>query len=716
MRTSKELIDKVQEKRADADAALIQKAYDFAEKAHATQFRASGEPFFIHPIEVTWILAEIGLDTASIITGLLHDTVEDTEATLESIEKIFGSEVASLVDGVTKLSRIELQSDTTKQAENFRKLVLAMSGDIRVLLIKLADRLHNMRTVHHKASEEKRKITARETMDIYAPLAERIGMQEMKDELQDLSFAQLNPDARNSILSRLEFLKRQESDPIKVVVNDIEDLLKKEGINARVVGREKLAYSIWAKMQKKNISFEQLSDIIAFRIMVDTVPECYQVLGVIHSNYLVLPKRFKDYISTPKPNGYRSVHTAVIGPSRHRIEIQIRTHEMHTISELGVAAHWQYKQSLMSDGRQYRWLRSLLDIIERASGPEEFLEHTKMEMFQDQVFCFTPMGDLISLPRGATPVDFAYAVHSAVGDKCSGVKVNGKMRPLRAKLENGDQVEIITSENHKPSPTWERFVVTGKARTRIRNFIRSQQREQYIGLGKSILIKAFKKEGGDFTEKKLSDILRKFKASTIDDLYASVGEGITSPLEIVFAVFPELRDHHKESDLEEDISDRKRIAKNTKTKPAEKVSLLGLIPGMAVHYAGCCHPLPGDDIVGIVSTGRGITIHTSDCVQLADFEEQPDRWIDVDWQEAADPGRKFVVRLFLVLANQPGSLGALSVIIAKQEGNIINLKITNRSFDFFDLLVDVEVTSVQHLENVVAYLQTSTLINEVRRV
>lgn len=715
MRTCKELIDQLSKKRSDFDRALIEKAYEYAKDAHSSQIRASGEPYFSHPVEVTWILAKMGMDTASIITGLLHDTVEDTDVTLDRIKTLFGEEVASLVDGVTKLSRLELQSDKTKQAENFRKLVLAMSGDIRVLLVKLADRLHNMRTIEFKSSEEKRKKTARETMDIYAPLAERIGMQELKDELQDLSFAQLNPDARDSIISRLEFLKTQESDPVQSVVEEIKKLLKKEGVNAKVFGREKLPYSIWAKMQKKNISFEQLSDIIAFRIKVDTIPECYQVLGIIHSNYLVLPNRFKDYISTPKPNGYRSLHTAVIGPSRHRIEIQIRTHEMHAIAELGVAAHWQYKQNLMSDGKQYRWLRGLLDIIERASGPEEFMEHTKMEMFQDQVFCFTPKGDLISLPRGATPVDFAYAVHSAVGDKCSGAKVNGKMRPLRARLENGDQVDIITSENHKPSPTWERFVVTGKARTRIRSFIRSQQREQYTGLGKSILTKAFRKESADFSEKKLSDVLRSFKVSTVEDLYASIGEGLTSPIEVVHSVFPELKEKIRHQEPLDD-GEQKRIAKINKAKPGEKVSLLGLIPGMAVHYAGCCHPLPGDDIVGIVSTGRGITIHVSDCDQLADFEDEPDRWIDVDWQEANDPGRKFVVRLFVVLANQPGSLGALSVMVAKQEGNIINLKITNRSFDFFDLLLDIEVTSVKHLENVVAYLQTSTLINEVRRI
>ena len=439
------------------------------------------------------------LDTASIITGLLHDTVEDTVATLEDIERMFGPDIAKLVDGVTKLSRLELQSDQTKQAENFRKLVLAMSEDIRVLLVKLADRLHNMRTLHFFKDEERRRRIARETMEIYAPLAERIGMHDMKDELEDLAFAELHPEARASIMARLAFLREKGEGLVERIIEELQETLTKAGITAEVSGREKTPYSIWRKMQQKNVGFEQLSDIMAFRVVVDSVEQCYHALGVIHSRYPVVPGRFKDYISTPKPNNYRSLHSAVIGPERQRIEMQIRTHEMHEVAELGVAAHWVYKQGApKTEGRQYRWLRELLDILEHASDPQEFLEHTKLEMFQDQVFCFTPKGDLIALPRGATPVDFAYAVHSDIGDTCVGAKVNGRLAPLRTQLSNGDQVEIITSKAQTPSPTWERFVVTGKARARIRRFVRTQQRQQYLDLGKAILQKAFRQEGHDF--------------------------------------------------------------------------------------------------------------------------------------------------------------------------------------------------------------------------
>jgi len=481
-----ELVERVKSYDPNADEDAINRAYVFAMKMHGSQKRASGDPYFSHPIEVAGILTKYRLDSSSIITALLHDTIEDTPATLEDIEKLFGSEIARLVDGVTKLSRIEMQSDHAKQAENLRKLVIAMSEDIRVLLVKLADRVHNMRTLHYIQKPEKRRRIALETMEIYAPLAERIGMQEIKMELEDLAFAELHGDARASIIARLNFLREQGGDLIGRILEELRATLAEAGIEATVSGREKTPYSIWLKMQRKNVGFEQLSDIMAFRVAVPTVEDCYRALGVIHSKYPMVPNRFKDYISTPKPNGYRSLHTGVFGPERHRIEVQIRTYEMHEVSELGVAAHWKYKATgssnqKVTDGRQYRWLRELLDILEHASNPDEFLEHTKLEMFQDQVFCFTPKGDLIALPSGATPVDFAYAVHSDVGDTCVGAKINGRIMPLRSRLQNGDQVEIITSKAQTPNPTWERFVVTGKARARIRRFIRTQQRAQCRG-------------------------------------------------------------------------------------------------------------------------------------------------------------------------------------------------------------------------------------------
>lgn len=460
-----ELVERVKAYDPGMDEDLLNKAYVFAMKMHGSQLRASGDPYFSHPIEVAGILTDLKLDSASIITALLHDTIEDTPATAEEIESLFGEEIYRLVDGVTKLTRIQLQSDQSQQAENFRKLLLAMSDDIRVLLVKLADRVHNMRTLEFISKSEKRRRIALETMEIYAPLAERIGMHEIKAELEDLAFGELHREVRDSILARLKFLKEEGEPLVDRVISELQAAMNEDGVQAAVSGREKTPYSIWKKMQHKNVGFEQLSDIMAFRIKVADVEGCYRALGVIHSRYQMVPGRFKDYISTPKPNGYRSLHTGVIGPEKHRIEIQIRSEEMHDLAELGVAAHWRYKQGVRNvEGRQYRWLRELLDILDQAAHPDEFLEHTKLEMFQDQVFCFTPKGDLINLPSGATPVDFAYAVHTEVGDHCVGAKINGRMSPLRTILHNGDQVDIIRSKAQAPSPEWERFVVTGKAR------------------------------------------------------------------------------------------------------------------------------------------------------------------------------------------------------------------------------------------------------------
>ncbi|MBV8653105.1 MAG: bifunctional (p)ppGpp synthetase/guanosine-3',5'-bis(diphosphate) 3'-pyrophosphohydrolase [Alphaproteobacteria bacterium] len=705
-----ELLERVKTYDPHADEEALNRAYVFSMKAHGSQKRASGDPYFSHPVEVAGILAQMRLDSASIVTGLLHDTVEDTVATLEDIDRMFGPEITRLVDGVTKLSRIELQSDQTKQAENFRKLVLAMSEDIRVLLVKLADRLHNMQTLHYIKDEEKRRRIARETMDIYAPLAERIGMHRMKDELEDLAFAELYPDARQSLKARLSFLREKGSDLVTRIIAALDETLKAGGLkDAQVSGREKSPYAIWRKMQRKNVGFEQLSDIMAFRVTVDTVEECYHALGLIHSAYSVVPGRFKDYISTPKPNNYRSLHTGVIGPERQRIEVQIRTREMHEVAELGVAAHWTYKQGAPNtEGKQYRWLRELLDILEHASGPEEFLEHTKLEMFQDQVFCFTPKGDLIALPRGATPVDFAYAVHSQIGDTCVGAKINGRLVPLRTQLVNGDQVEIVTSKAQTPSPTWERFVVTGKARARIRRFIRTQQREQYLDLGKAILQKAFRHEGHEFSEKKLEEVLKNFGAATVDDLFVAVGEGNYTGREIVHAIFPPKVDAKPGKVVP--------LARARKGKSSEDaVPIRGLIPGMALHFAGCCHPLPGDRIVGIVTTGKGVTIHTIDCETLESFANTPERWLDVAWKDAGDAEHSHVGRINVTIGNEPGSLGSLTTVIGKNGGNISNLKITNRSIDFFEILVDIEVQDVRHLTNIIAALRATPVINSVDR-
>jgi GTP pyrophosphokinase len=705
-----ELVERVKGYDPNANEDALNRAYVFSMMAHGSQQRASGDPYFSHPVEVAGILSEMKLDTASIVTGLLHDTVEDTVATLEDIQRLFGPDIARLVDGVTKLSRIELQSDQTKQAENFRKLVLAMSEDIRVLLVKLADRLHNMRTLRFIKSEEKRRRIARETMDIYAPLAERLGMHQMKDELEDLAFAELYPDARQSIRARLAFLREKGGDLVPRIIDELQQTLKEAGLPAAVSGREKSPYSIWRKMQSKNVGFEQLSDIMAFRIVVDSVEQCYHALGIIHSRYSVVPGRFKDYISTPKPNNYRSLHTGVIGPERQRIEVQIRTREMHEVAELGVAAHWNYKQDAgHTDGKQYRWLRELLDILEHASGPEEFLEHTKMAMFQDQVFCFTPKGDLIALPRGATPVDFAYAVHSEIGDTCVGAKINGRLVPLRTQLRNGDQVDIVTSKAQTPSPTWERFVVTGKARARIRRFIRTQQRQQYLDLGRAILQKAFRHDGHEFSERTLEEVLKNFNAATVEDLYVAVGQGVVTGRVVVNAAFPPRLEEKSAK-----VVPLRARGKNARVEDA--VPIRGLIPGMAVHFAGCCHPLPGDRIVGIVTTGKGVTIHTIDCDSLGNFADTPERWLDVSWNREGDGAdRAHVGRINVTLGNEPGSLGSLTTVIGKNAGNITNLKITNRSTDFFEILVDIEVQDVRHLTNIIAALRATPVINSVER-
>jgi GTP diphosphokinase / guanosine-3',5'-bis(diphosphate) 3'-diphosphatase len=707
-----ELVERVKGYDPSTDEDALNRAYVYAMQAHGAQTRASGDPYFSHPLEVAGILTDMRLDHSTIITALLHDTVEDTSATLVEIRKLFGDEVGRLVDGVTKLNRIELQSDRTKQAENLRKLVIAMSEDIRVLLVKLSDRLHNMRTLKFIGSEEKRKRIAAETMDIYAPLAERIGIQEIRDELEDLAFQELNADAYGTITSRLEHLTEEGGDIVEDIAAELTETCKKAGLKAVITGRRKSPFSVWLKMQRKSMPIEQLSDIVAFRLIVPSEADCYTALGIIHGAYPVIPGRFKDFISTAKPNGYRSLHTGVIGPKRQRVEIQIRTQAMHDIAELGVAAHWVYKQGETggTEGRQYRWLRELLEILEQASGPEEFLEHTKLEMYQDLVFCFSPKGDLISLPRGASPVDFAYAVHSEIGDTCVGAKINGRLRPLTTELRNGDQVDISTSKTSTPSPTWDQFVVTGKAKAAIRRFVRQQKREQFFHLGKSIFQKTLRQEGVRYTEKLVSQALEPLGFEQGEDLLAAVGEGLITGKEVLHAALPDRQPADPSGDNVVPLSrERKK-----KTTGSTTIPLKGLIPGMAVHYARCCHPLPGERIVGIVTTGKGVTVHTIDCETLEGFQSMPERWLDVAW-DMEEVGPSHIGRLGVILLNERGSLGGLSTIIGKNAGNIVNLKILNRSVDFFEMQVDVEVGNVRHLTNIIAALRATPLITSVER-
>lgn len=708
-----ELVDRVRAYDPNLDEAMLNRAYIFATKAHGNQKRASGDPYFSHPVEVAGILAGLKMDCATITTALLHDTLEDTAATLEEIEKLFGKEVATLVEGVTKLSKISFTSEQSKQAENFRKLLIAMSADIRVLLVKLADRLHNMRTLRFIANPERRARIARETMEIYAPLAGRIGMQEMLEELQDLSFAELNEEARDSVIARRDFLRQRTGESTDRIAALLQQTLAARGIAATVSGREKRPYSIWNKMQRKAISFEQLSDIYAFRVIVDTVDDCYHALGVIHRTWPVMPGRFKDYISTPKRNNYQSIHTTVVGPDKQRVEMQIRTADMHRTAEYGVAAHPYYKEkngvstpALRHD--PYSWLRELVDMIEDGESPEHFLEYTKLDLFLDQVFCFTPGGDLIALPRGATPIDFAYAVHTEVGDSCVGCRVNGRSVPLQSELQNGDQVEIIRSAAQTPSPVWEGVAVTAKARSAVRRFVRQSQRGEYITLGREIAQKAFRTEEYDFSEKALSQALKPLKLSAIDEIYEKLGRGLLTGVQVMEAVFPGVK--MKEPEIPVALTS----AKDGRRR-AGAIPIRGMTAGLAVHYGDCCHPLPGDRIVGIQTSGGGVAIHTIDCETLEQFSSSPERWLDVSWDASGDAPDFFVGRVETTLSNEPGSLSVLSTLIAKNRGNISNLKILGRTPDFFDMQVDIEVRDVKHLSNIIAALRGSPHVSKVER-
>ena len=709
-----------------ADTRLIDDAYAVAEQAHGTQRRDNGDPYITHPLAVADILAGYRLDTASIATGLLHDVIEDTPVKLPELDKRFGHEIATLVDGVTKLTRLELQSDRTRQAENFRKLILAISRDIRVLLVKLADRLHNMRTLRFVREPERRRRIARETMEIYAPLAERIGMDAVKTELQTLSFRELEPEAFATIQARLNFLRGQGADVIEEVRRDLRRVCEETGIETvEVTGREKSPYSIWEKMHRRNVAFEQLSDIMAFRILVPTREACYTALGAVHSAYPVIAGRFKDYISTPKSNGYQGLHTGVTlrEPRNQKIEIQIRTVEMSEVAENGVAAHWTYKtRDAKFDGKdlqRFRWVQDLLEILENSTAPDEFLENTKLELYDDQVFCFTPKGLLVQLPRGATPIDFAYSVHSQVGDTCVGAKVNGRLMPLRYQLQNGDQVEIMTARGGTPSPQWERFVVTGKARSRIRRFVHQQQREEHVNLGRSELTKAFRSAGVDGSEKALEPALKALKLPSLTDLYIAVGNGNVGARDVVHAAYPELRQSPRAPRMVPALPPRGRAG----VRPDPGMPITGLVPGMAYHFAGCCHPVPGDEIVGIIATGKGVTIHARECQTLEGFAATPERFIDVDWNyevlAKGQPNGKHqpghTARISVISDNEDAALANLTNAIAKQEGAIANLKIVNRQQDFMEALVDVEVRDVSHLSKVIAGLRGVNGVKGVER-
>ncbi|HCU06146.1 MAG TPA: bifunctional (p)ppGpp synthetase/guanosine-3',5'-bis(diphosphate) 3'-pyrophosphohydrolase [Holosporales bacterium] len=711
MSPAEELFNKVKKHYPSVTFDLIQRAYDFSEKAHIAQKRASGEPYFLHPLAVAHILADLKFDPHSVVTGLLHDTVEDTDVTESDIQETFGPEIFQLVKGVTKLTRIEEQSENTQQAENFKKLLLALSTDIRVLLVKLADRLHNMRTLHCIQNPEKRARIARESLEIYCSLAERIGLHKMKEEIEDIAFKELHSYVYESISHRLTYLKSQSNNLVESVICQLHEKMRSHNLYTEISGREKSPYSIWNKMQRKNVKFEQLADVMAFRITVESVSDCYQALGVIHQEFPVIPGRFKDYISTPKPNGYQSLHTVVLGPLNQCIEIQLRTKKMQEFAEFGVAAHWHYKEcseenKIQHDGRQYAWVRSLLDILETTDEPEEFLENTKLEMFKDQVFCFTPKGKLVALPHGATTVDFAYAIHSDLGNKTIGSRVNGMSVPLRTVLHNGDQVEILTDKNHQPSPTWERFVITGKARAAIRRYVRSTHRQEFLDLGQALIQKAFNKEGQLFCEKVLKHVCGVLKVDSVEDLFVSVGEGKISTRSIQNIAYPS---EYQKKDVEEEID---HIKKRHPTK--HSMSIKGMIPGMALNFAACCHPIPGDKIIGVITTGRGITVHTKDC-ESGVYKIDQDRIIDLMWEKQLDILDRYTVRIKIMIANIEGALSKVTSVLSQESANIINLKVNHRNNDFWELLIDIEVKDTMHFNHIMAALRALKVVLNVER-
>jgi RelA/SpoT family (p)ppGpp synthetase len=684
-----------------SDSGLIEAAYEYGWKMHAGQTRWSGEPYFMHPVAVALLLAEMKLDDATIVTALLHDTIEDTLSTYSEIALRFGDEIAQLVDGVTKLTNLELSSSGNAQAENFRKLLMAMSKDLRVLLVKLADRLHNMRTIKHLRPEKQGR-KARETMDIFAPLAGRMGMQWMRDELEDIGFSVLNPEARKSIIRRFVKLRRESGDVIAQITEDIRTVLTQAGVEAEVFGREKKPFAIWRKMEEKKETFSRLSDIYGFRIITDSVEDCYTALGAVHQRWRAVPGRFKDYISQPKSNGYRSIHTTVSGRDGKRVEVQIRTAEMHSVAESGVAAHWSYKDGQRFENPfavdPFRWLRSITERFDDGEDSEDFLEHVKLEMFTDQVFCFTPKGEVVKLPRGATPIDFAYAIHTRIGDSCVGAKVDGQRVPLWTKLRNGQGVTIIRAEGQRPQPSWEDMVVTGRAKAAIRRSLRGEQRATQVRLGREIARVALERIGKKPTDKALETAARRLGLDEAEDVLARLGAAELTGREMVAALYPEL------------LRDAAFPRSGDKTAPV----VIGLDSGQVAQPAQCCNPIPGERIVGIVIRGKGVTIHAIDCAELSAFEDSPDRWIDLRWAEG-QARADHEVRVEVTMANDAGVLGRICTLIGEQRANITDIVFTDRKPDFYRMVINVEVRDMEHLTHVLTAIDADSDVAQVRR-
>jgi GTP diphosphokinase / guanosine-3',5'-bis(diphosphate) 3'-diphosphatase len=711
-----ELIDRVTAYDPTVDEAMLNRAYVYAMRMHGAQLRASGDPYFAHPIEVAGILTEYRLDGAAIATALLHDTIEDTDATREEIAKLFGEDVALLVEGVTKLTRLELQSEYTQQSENLRKFILAISKDVRVLLVKLADRLHNMRTLQY-VPEHKRERISRETLEVYAPLARQIGCNRFATELEELAFSFVNPDGREAILHRLQDLRTKKGSTVELIAIDIAERLTQSGLSVKVLGREKSPYSIWKKLQRKSIGFSQLSDIIAFRVIVERAEDCYRALGVLHQEWPCVQDRFKDFISTPKSNNYQSLHTTVVGHKGTRIELQIRTEAMDRIAEEGLAAHWGYKNqsygfdeeaATMGGRNPINNLRNILQIVEGGGDSEDWVEHAKLEMFLDQVFCFTPKGRLISLPRGAMPLDFAFAVHTRVGEAAIGAIINGEHKPLRTELQNGDLVEIITGQGSRINPDWQALTLTGRARSAIRRHIRQTQKEDFIKLGRISLEQAALQIDKSLEDMSWRIAFERFKVSTVDEIYELCGRSKITPVKILEAVFPGLT---LPPGFTIDSYSRIRDGQEASTY----VRGLALLPHQRLWFSRCCTPVPGDRIIGIVDKDN-VHVHSIECETLEAYEGHKEAWIDLQWTLNAEKNTISVAKLRAVTHNKPGVLGQICTLIGEAKGNIINISLNNQQIEFSQTEFDIEVMDTRHLSHIVAAIRTCPSVEGVERV
>ena len=691
-----ELVERVKAYDPDADEALLNRAYVYSVVKHGSQKRASGDPYFSHPVEVAGLMTDLKLDQETIVTALLHDTIEDTLATIEEVEANFGPDIARLVDGVTKLSKIETLTDNERAAENLRKFFLAMSEDLRVLLVKLADRLHNMRTLHFIKSAEKRHRIAKETMDIYAPLAERVGMYEYMREMQLLAFEQLEPEAYATIADRLGQIRDSEGGQVDSIALAIKQALAEAGLKVEVWGREKHPYSIWKKMEERHVSFEQITDIMAFRVLTESPEDCYLALGILHTTWQMIPGRFKDYISTPKANGYRSLHTALIYENSMRMEVQIRTRDMHRTNEFGLAAHWAYKQGERPDG-QVGWLRDLIEIVDASHDAEELLEHTRLAIYQDRIFAFTPKGALHQLPKGATPVDFAYSVHTDLGDSAVGAKINGRHTPLRTPLGNGDVVEIIRSRKASPQLSWLGFVVSGKARAAIRRAVRAKEREEVAAIGRKLFDEIASRLPTKIGKKATAAAVKRLGLGSEDELMAAIGAAKLSDRDVMEALVPG--------------SARGLADPEDWPKQERAISIRGLTPGMAFHLADCCHPVPGDRIVGLKQPGLGVEVHTIDCMALATGVDAD--WLDLSWGELSTGA---IGRVRTVLYNRPGTLAEVTGIFAGNKANIVHLNLISRDELFGTYEVDLEVSDVAHLTRIVSSLRASDAVAEAERM